>query len=146
MLERNLWLIYALATFFFWGYFSPHLTLASRAFGLRLLIVNGGVMLGIGLIAVVLYGEGFSFISRDAEMTKNLFLGCVASALGYLFFSLGLDNAKKFGGRVNAVVVICGMWIALAVVQNWRVLGEEMTPLKWIGVLFAVFAVICISK
>jgi len=140
-LERHAWLIYAFLTLFLWGYFSPNLTSASKVFGLRALVINGGIMFLIGVVTLFFSGP----VSYTGADLKNLLLGYSASALGYLFFTLAFSGALKNGGSVNAALVIGGMWLALAVVRNWQVLHEAMTPTKWLGVAFAVLAVVCIS-
>lgn len=139
--ERHAWLIYAFLTLFLWGYFSPQLTSASKVFGLRALAVNGGIMFLIGIVTLFFSGP----VSYTGADLKNLLIGFSASALGYFFFNLAFSSAQKNGGSVNVVVVIGGMWLAIAVIRNWRVLGEAMTPTKWLGVAFAVLAVVCIS-
>lgn len=140
-LEKYYWLVFSLLCLFFWGFFTPQLTLASRALGHRFLIVNGGLMFIIGFVGLLVSGAPYSLSVADV---KNIFIGGAASALGYLFFALALGDGKKYG-HANAAAIICGMWFALGVIRNWTALGEMMTATRWLGVLFAAAAMILIS-
>lgn len=140
-LWKNSWLLYAFLCLFFWGFFTPQLTLAAQALGTRFLIVNGGLMFVVGIFATLFSRVPFP---HDFVSFKKVSIGGVASMLGYLFFALALGNAKKHD-NANAAVIICGMWIALGVIMNWAVLGETMTIAKWFGVLCAAAAVVLIS-
>lgn len=66
-LERHAWLIYAFLTLFLWGYFSPNLTSASKVFGLRALVINGGIMFLIGVVTLFFSGP-VSYTGADLKI------------------------------------------------------------------------------
>lgn len=100
------------------------------------LVVFGCVISAFGALYLKLGSASISFNLKSFLFNRKLMLGVFLYGLSAVFFIAGLK-----GGELSVLypVVSTGyIWICLL---SARYLKEEMTRLKWLGILFIIIGV-----
>ena len=135
------WLIYALISTCLWGVWGLAGKLASRTVSPQSLILLGSA--GAFLIFplwVLLFGRQFRFLWGDLNFYWALIGGAVGSA-GGVFYYMALSR-----GEASRVVAITATYPLVTFVLAFLILGEPLTFRKSLGILFALAAVVLLSK
>lgn len=137
-MQKYYWLFCAFMTFSCWGFFMPTLATASNIYGGRFLMFNGGFMFLSGLLFTCWnQAHGNSLPLSFSELRYAIIAG-IASAIGYVFFALGLQACTKTKAPVNVFVSITSAYVLAAVVANRFLLGEAITLPKFCGIILIV--------
>lgn len=132
------WLLPALGTFFFWGFWAFLPKVIERYVGLTSSIVYqviGSILVGVGVLVVSKSGLEFNPLGFS--------LGVFTGVLGYLgLFSFMQAVAK---GPVSLAVPITSMYPVLAVLLARFFLQEAITLKQGLGIALSLIAIILIS-
>lgn len=82
----------------------------------------------------------FETTDFDRQRLKFLIIGGLFSGLAQIFFFLALQ-----AGKVHVVVPIRNLSLLVTVLLGILILAERLTPVKSLGLVFGILALICLS-
>ena len=136
----HVWMTHALGTLLLWGMWgflakiaSDHLTARSAAFAQGL----GGIAVTIVLLGLIRFRPEF-----HTSGSLVAFLAGVALWLGIITFSFALST----GGKASIVVPLTALYPVVTIVLGVAILKEQLTPINGLGIVFALVAVILLTR
>jgi transporter family protein len=132
------WLLPALGTFFFWGFWAFLPKVTERYVGLTSSLVYqvfGSILVGVGVLVVSKSGLEFHPL--------GLSLGVLTGVLGYLGLFSFLQAVSR--GPISLAVPITALYPVLAVILARFILQETITPKQGLGIALSLIAIILIS-
>jgi len=136
------WLIWVLISLVFYGMMPPLVKSAMKEIPSYVAAtVTNAILCSLAFIVAKI--QGYSFTEHLSFDQPSLILYAAGGVLAVAIISY--YKALELG-PISSVVPIFGMHIALASVIGFIVLKESITPTKGLGLLFAILAVILISR
>jgi len=136
------WLIWVLVSLVFYSLMPPLVKTAMRDIPTYVAVTVTNAIL-CSLAFVVAKAQGFSFTEHLALDRPSLMLYAAGVVLAVAIISY--YKALELG-PISSVVPIYGMNLALSSVIGFIALGERLTPAKAVGLLFAILAIVLLSR
>lgn len=161
MTARNLAIVFALATAFFWGIYGPALGKARSPNP----PAKGGwspykpyVFIGVaylvwgclgGLAAMKAFGDSFSFTGNQQPAATWGFIAGSLGAFGALTLTFAMMNSGKAGTGAGLVMpIVFGGAVTVTAVTNLLIMrGHSATnPLLWVGIVLVAAGIVLVAK
>jgi transporter family protein len=134
------WLLYSLICLILWGFWGVVLKLAEESLPSWKSVYVATNSAAVIIITIIALLERASMSFTLKGYLTGLLAGFLGT-LGYIFLVLSLEA----GGKASIVVALTGVYPALTAILSKYILGEELSLVQWIGVIFAVMAVVLLS-
>ena len=136
------WLVYVLVSLVFYSLMPPLLKTVMKEIPSNIaLVVTNSIL--CSLTFVVAKVQGYSF-SEHLSLDRNsliLYTAGVVLAVSMISYYKAIEM-----GPISSVVPIYGMYVALTSIISFLVLGEKLTLTKGVGLIFALIAIILLSR
>ena len=158
MSARNLAIIFALATAFFWGVYGPALGKARTprppaeggwsAYKPYVFIGVAYLVWGClgGMAAMKVFGDSFSFTGTQQPAAKRGFIAGSLGAFGALTLTFAMMKARGNAGLVMPIVF--GGAVTVTAITNLIMLRGHATtsPMLWLGMLLVAAGIVMVAR
>ena len=136
------WALYALASLILWGLWGFLLKQASQGISdwKPLYFYSGLANLAVVTILGALYAKNLSLV--EGKYALLAFLAGVSGTIGFI----ALVKSLETGGKASIVIPLTSLYPAITVALAWAFLGEKLSPIKLVGILLALIAIILLSR
>jgi drug/metabolite transporter (DMT)-like permease len=161
MTARNLAIVFALATAFFWGVYGPALGKARSpnppskggwsAYKPYVFIGAAYLVWGClgGLAAMKIFGDSFSFSGTQQPAATWGFIAGSLGAFGALTLTFAMMNAGKAQAGPGLVMpIVFGGAVTVTAITNLILMRGHATasPLLWVGMLLVAAGIVLVAK
>jgi len=136
------WLLWSLIALFFYSLMPPLVKSAMRVIPSYVAVTVTNAILALTAFLVA-EAQGYSFMKHLSLSRSSLML--YAAGLVLAVAIIAYYRALELGA-ISSVVPIYGMHLALSSLWGFLFMGERPTPLKLLGLLFALLAIILLSR
>jgi len=136
------WLIWVLISLVFYSFMPPLVKTAMKEIPAYVAVTVTNAIL-CSLAFVVAKAQGYNFLDHLSLDRPSLMLYAAGAVLAVAIISY--YKALELG-PISSVVPIYGMNVALSSIIGFLVMGERLTPAKGAGLLFALLAIILLSR
>ncbi|MCD6480208.1 EamA family transporter [Candidatus Bathyarchaeota archaeon] len=136
------WLLWSLIALFFYSLMPPLVKSAMRVIPSYVAVTVTNAIL-VFTAFLVAESQGYRFMKYLSLSRSSLML--YAAGLVLAVAIIAYYRALELGA-ISSVVPIYGMHLALSSLWGFLFMGERPTPLKLLGLLFALLAIILLSR
>ena len=136
------WLLWSLIALFFYSLMPPLVKSAMRVIPSYVAVtVTNAILVFTAFLVAESQGCRFMKYLSLSRSSLMLYAGGLVLAVAIIAYYRALEL-----GAISSVVPIYGMHLALSSLWGFLFMGERPTPLKLLGLLFALLAIILLSR